>query len=121
MADPNPFKTPTPEMLKEIPLSYFIGVGRKDYGIISVSFSPELGKMGGGKILEYIDQYTRYIGNRQSSSEIMDAKIKKIVEDVERKIKVITGFSVQELEAKKSKLNKQYRGIQEAPFLYKLF
>ena len=76
------------EQKKEIPLSLFIGVGRKDHGMKTVGFSQEFYKLGG-----------------------------------EEKIKEMTGFSMEEINAKKLELEEKYQGEKEAskiPFDFKL-
>ena len=73
-----------PEQKKEIPFSWFYGVGKKGLGIKTVGFSVQFYKLGEEKIKEM-------------------------------------GFAMEELDAKRHKLEEQYKGKEGAPFEFKLY
>jgi|SRR3989344_103348 len=124
---PNPGIPPTAEHKKEIPLSWFAGVGRKDGGIMFIAFSELFESMGNGEVGKHMAQYGHYMGNTfignrlvENSLEIEDEPARKIVQEAERRIKEITGFTPKELSEKKHELSKAYKGKQEAPFYFEL-
>ena len=116
------------EQKKEIPLTWFIGIGRKDTGIMAVKTSEVLESLGGGEVLKLLNEYDHYMSNRfigdrlvQSASEIEDEKGRTIVENAEKKIKEITGFSPKEITDKRRDLTRTYKGKQEATIAVELF
>ena|SRR3989344_5585992 len=133
MSEPRPPQpgdpTQKPEAKKEIPLSWFTAMGRKDSGISSVLFSGELLAMGGGEVeRRLVHEYSHHMGNTMvqgkiitDSSQIPDESKKAIVESASRRVKEITGFSAEELCRKQLELSRLFRDKQEAPFKVELF
>ena len=128
---PNPAPGKSKEQLQEIPLSWFVGFGKKNEGILVVIFSQRIFE-GLGELAEelktHIEQYGHYMGNRlvdgrpvEYSSEIKDAEAREIVELAERRIKEITGFSAEKLFSKAKELTATFRGKTEAPIVVELY
>lgn len=113
-----------PEELKEVPLSWFNGMGTKDRGIIAIHFSNEFDALFGPELEKHLGQYRHFMGNSfigdsevlvKDSSQIQNEENRAIVELAEKRIKEITGFGAKELMAKKHELYDLYRGKHEAP------
>ena len=126
--NPKPVPLKKPEQIKEIPLSWFVGIGRKNQGIIVVNFSKEFQNLGGEEFKIHLEQYAHFMGNRfvgeklvRNPSEIKDKEARDIVELAEKKIREVTGFNPEELAKKREELAKLYEGKQEAPFSLELF
>lgn len=114
--------TKTPEPRKEIPLSWFYGSGREREGkIITVDFSPEFEKLGGGIILQFMTTYRNCLGRKPDTSHIENDKVRATAERMKEEIKTITGFSPEELLTKKNELGKLYKGKMDAPIKIELF
>lgn len=127
----NPIPPENLEQKKEIPISWFIGTGTRDQGIIVVGFSEEFKNLDTHNPLglkHHLGEYLHYMGNRLvdgrpviNSDEIQDTEEKNIVQTAETYIKKVTGFSAEELNRKRAELSSQYRGKQEAPFLVEFY
>ena len=84
------------EQVREMSLSWFTALRDENSVIVDVSFSPEFLSMNDGRIwLDIIK------GGKKGKEEI----------------KAITGFSIEDLNAKKDKLRKEYIGQTNAPGL----
>jgi hypothetical protein len=83
------------ENLSDIPLTFFVANKDRNSRIVDVSFAPEL---------------------RQRVGSIMSLNFQD-QESYRAKIKKITGFNVESLNAKLDELQKEYIGKTEAPFV----
>ena len=111
-----------PEAKKEIPMNWFIGIGNKQHGIMTIAFSTEFQKLGNRKIMEYVRSYEHFMGGtKKQTSEITEEGYRKIAEEAERKIKEITGFGIQQLHEKLDELLKLYKDKHQADIEFKLF
>ena len=117
-----------PEQKKEIPIGWFSGIGGKTAGVTNVSFSPKFVQTFGVKfvkdLLDYEDVVDHHNGhNRKGIFKSMEEgeEKQKIIKKGER-IKEITGFSFEELNAERTRLEKLYKGkTEELPKNFDLF
>src|SRR3989344_5098813 len=116
-----------PEQKKEMPLSWFIGFGVEARGITSILFSKEFNDLGGQEFQDAIAQYGHHMGNTMvdsafvtDSSQIPDAEIRNRVQEAEKVIEKVTGFSAKSIWAKKIELLEKYKNQKEASIAVQL-
>ena len=113
------------EQLKEIPMSWFVGGGAQGK-IQGVNFSPEFYKLG-GDLAAFMFYYEGKIDEHSSDSFEMRIpskpknNVSTTIQELEREIKTITGFSPKDLITKREDLRNEYIGEKMAPFAFKLF
>ena len=115
---PKPPKSQKIESQEEMPMKWFFGTGTKARGLIAINFSAEFYKMGNQGISADIDLVREYLANPDIGKTVPDYKVQ--AETAGRRIKEITGFSCEELDAKLADVRKLYLGKQVAPFEIKL-
>lgn len=123
----NPFRSHSGyENKEEIPSAWFSGVGTKDDGITSVSFSPEfIRKFGTGiveKMLDYGDVVSHRHGpNTKDILKSLPEEERQELKYINRVIKDKTGFTYEELMARRKILEDAFLHKNEASFDVTLF
>jgi hypothetical protein len=92
------------ERIEKIPNDYFLGYCTvRENKIISVVFSPEFRKLHDRTIVDYLKYYK-------------NIKSPKIRDEIKMEIEKVTGFSPEDLLARREQLNFNYFGKIKAPF-----
>ena len=111
------------EAEKEIPPSWFFGVGTGEEGIQTVNFSQEFFKKF-PDLQNQINEWESIMKGGYLDDPLADITLDKEAQGelqrIDESVKGITGFSMTELQAKKKKLEKECLGGVEASFKFNL-
>lgn len=107
--------------LQEPPLDWFYGVGRKEAGIMIVTNSKKFAELGDGVVGTEYGEWCHFTGNPANKPGRRKQRADKALRQAEEAIFAITGFTPKEIWDKRTKLQEEYRGKQDAPFEYDIF
>lgn len=105
------------------PLEWYIGMGTKADGIIIVTFDDSFRAMGNGLVGHHLEEFSHYTGNPITSLDTPERVVRamRAIEEAEKAIKELTGFSPQLITTKAMLLTGLYRGKRLAPFAVELY
>jgi len=102
------------------PLEWYEGFGGFTTGINIVTYSKLLMSKEGGRVGRQLEEWEQDSNHAKGGTKEIMARAHRRIAETERFIKERLGYSPQELWARRTELERKYRGAQEAPFEVKL-